>query len=217
MVHWGQVQSWCNDGSELLQSWCRAGAELVKSCCSAVAVAVAAARLRGGDAATGRQDSVRGGNRAAPAAAPCTVQPPCWRLLPRQQDGRTATAAAKGGWMHGRASLARVAFGLGRSRAAGGAGRRRLRVCRCCYGLVVRRPGPATAGGGGALQGEEAAAGSGSCVRRVCHLRPARRRIRLGGEGSAGRHRRLAVKGWGRCKWAPVRFVCIYILTVCQT
>ncbi len=48
--------------------------------------------------------------------------------------------------MHGRASHTRVAFGLGRSRAAGGAGRAEVESLP----LLQRRPGPAAAGGGGA-------------------------------------------------------------------
>ncbi len=48
--------------------------------------------------------------------------------------------------------------------------------------LLHRRPGPAAAGGGGALQGRKLLPGSSACVRRVCHL-SARRRNPLGGRG----------------------------------
>jgi hypothetical protein len=50
--------------------------------------------------------------------------------------------------MHGRASHARVAFGLWGSRAAGGAGRAEVKSLP----LPLRRPRLAAAGGGGALQ-----------------------------------------------------------------
>jgi hypothetical protein len=107
--------------------------------------------------------------------------------------------------MHGRASHARVAFGLGRSRADGGAARALAEVES--LPLLQRRPGPAAAGGGQALQGEEAAAGSGACVRLVCHLSPSPSEEQPGRGGDRLPPQQVASKVEGALRVGPVRFV----------
>jgi hypothetical protein len=87
-------------------------------------------------------------------------------------------------------------------------GGRRMKICRCCYGgRALLLPEEVERCGGRSLL-----PGSGAWERRA---RPvtARRRNRPGGQGSAGRHRRLPARG-GAPRAGPVRFV--YTLTVCH-
>jgi hypothetical protein len=98
-------------------------------------------------------------------------------------------------------SLARVARGIaGRRWSREGGGRKSAAAAteagRCC----CRRDEAERCRGGKPLL-----PGSGTCVRRVCHLSPSPSEEPPGGQGSTGRHRRLLASkvGWGALRVGP--------------